>query len=88
MAPKEPITLSPHYVAPAQFDDPAAALAQVTAIYDGSVGHLRGALQAFVNGDAPAGRVRANYPVVRVRKDTVARADSRLSYGFVARPGT
>ena len=41
MAPKEPITLSPHYVAPAQFDDPAAALAQVTAIYDGSVGHLR-----------------------------------------------
>jgi AMP nucleosidase len=87
MSPYEPITLSPHYVAPAQFDDPAAALAQVTAIYDGSVGHLRGALQAFVNGDAPAGRVRANYPVVRVRTDAVARADSRLSYGFVAVPG-
>jgi AMP nucleosidase len=88
MAPKDPLTLSPHYVAPAHFDDPAAALAQVTAIYDGSVGHLRGALKAFVNGNAPAGRVRANYPVVRVRTDTVARADSRLSYGFVSGPGT
>src|SRR5690606_31133065 len=30
---------------------------------------------------------RACYPLVRVRTDTVARADSRLSYGFVAGPG-
>ena len=33
-------------------------------------------------------RVRACYPFVRVHTDTVARADSRLSYGFVAGPGT
>ena len=32
--------------------------------------------------------MRACYPVVRVRTDTVARADSRLAYGFVAGPGT
>jgi AMP nucleosidase len=32
--------------------------------------------------------VRACYPFVRVRTDTVARADSRLSYGFVDGPGT
>ena len=32
--------------------------------------------------------MRACYPFVRVRTDTVARADSRLSYGFVAGPGT
>src|SRR5215203_1401552 len=88
MAKKDPLTLSPHYVAPTHFDDPAAALAQVKAIYDGSVGHLRGALQAFVNGEATGGRVRATYPFVRVRTDTVARADSRLSYGFVSGPGT
>ena len=43
---------------------------------------------AFVTGEAPAGRVRACYPFVRVHTDTVARADSRLSYGFVAGPGT
>jgi AMP nucleosidase len=88
MTQKDSLTLSPHYVAPVHFDDPAAALAQVKAIYDGSVGHLRSALQAFVNGNVTGGRVRASYPFVRVRTDTVARADSRLSYGFVSGPGT
>ena len=79
---------APNYVAPARFDDPAAALAQVRVIYDSSIHHLRDALQAFVAGDDSAGRVRACYPYVRVHTDTVARADSRLSYGFVAGPGT
>ena len=78
----------PNYVAPARFDDAEAALEQVRAIYDGSVAHLRGALQSFVGGDDLGGRVRACYPVVRVQTDTVARADSRLSYGFVSGPGT
>ena len=78
----------PNYVAPARFDDAEAALKQVRAIYDGSVAHLRGALQSFVGGDDLGGRVRACYPVVRVQTDTVARADSRLSYGFVSGPGT
>ncbi len=79
---------APHYVAPARFTDPDAALAQVRAIYDRSTQHLRDSLQAFVAGDELAARVRACYPFVRVRTDTVARADSRLSYGFVAGPGT
>ena len=82
------MSIAPNYVAPARFDDPAAALAQVRAIYDGSIAHLRDALQAFVAGDSLAGRVRACYPFVRVHTDTVARADSRLSYGFVSGPGT
>jgi AMP nucleosidase len=87
----------PPFIAPARFDDPSAALAQVRSIYEASVAHLRGALQRFVAGDAAAAnagspdaptRVRACYPFVRVHTDTVARADSRLSYGFVAGPGT
>ena len=78
----------PEFVAPVRFDDPAAALAQVQAIYDASVAHLREALQRFVAGEPLAQRVRACYPFVRVHTDTVARADSRLSYGFVAGPGT
>ena len=78
----------PAYIAPARFDDAAAALAQVHAIYDGSIAHLRGALQTFVSGDDLSARVRACYPFVRVHTDTVARADSRLSYGFVSGPGT
>jgi AMP nucleosidase len=86
------------FVAPSQFDDPEAALAQARTIYDNSISHLRECMQAFVAGTLPeahaAGapsnhsRVRACYPFVRVHTDTVARADSRLSYGFVAGPGT
>jgi AMP nucleosidase len=78
----------PAFLAPARFDDPTAALQRVTEIYNNSVNHLRGALQAFVGGDDAAQHVRACYPFVRVHTDTVARADSRLSYGFVAGPGT
>ncbi len=78
----------PPYIAPAHFDDPAAALAQVRRIYDSSIAHLRACLQRFVAGESLPGRVRACYPFVRVTTRTVARADSRLSYGFVAGPGT
>jgi AMP nucleosidase len=74
-------------VAAQAFDDPDKALAQVGAIYDGSIAHLRNALQEFLAGRDPTLRVRACYPFARVRTDTVARADSRRSYGFVAGPG-
>jgi AMP nucleosidase len=70
-----------------EFNDPDAALAHVMAIYDAGVAHLRARLQAFLAGDLPGERVRATYPYVRVRVDTVLRADSRLAYGFVAGPG-
>ncbi len=79
--------LTPVYTAPARFDDPAAALALVRHIYDGSVSHLRDTLRRFVAGETLNDRVRACYPFVRIRTETVARADSRLSYGFVAGPG-
>src|SRR3954468_18969854 len=45
-------------------------------------------LHDFVAGQVPASHVRACYPSVRVHTDTVARADSVSSYGFVAGPGT
>ena len=48
---KSPMSVVPPFIAPARFDDPAAALAQVRAIYDGSVAHLRDALQRFVAGE-------------------------------------
>jgi AMP nucleosidase len=79
---------TPQFVAPLRFDDAAAALAQVQAIYAASVAHLRDSLQRFVAGEDTAQRVRACYPFVRVHTDTVARADSRLSYGFVSGPGS
>ena len=78
----------PLFVAPAPFDDADAALARVQLIYRSSIDHLRSALQRFVAAEDDGQHVRACYPYVRIRTQTVARADSRLSYGFVAGPGS
>ena len=82
------MTSLPLFIAPAKFDSAEAALAQVQAIYNSSIQHLRDSLRRFVAGEDDGQAVRACYPFVRVRTSTVARADSRLSYGFVAGPGT
>ena len=78
----------PPFIAPARFDDADAALAQVQRIYEASCQHLRESLQRYVGGAEVGRHVRACYPFVRVQTDTVARADSRLAFGFVAGPGT
>jgi len=78
---------TPAFIAPMEFADAPAALAHAQKIYAASVAHLRAALQRFVAGENIS-PVRACYPFVRVQTDTVARADSRLAYGFVAGPGS
>jgi AMP nucleosidase len=79
--------LTPPFLAPRSFDDPVAALAQARTVYDGAIAHLRCAIERFIAGENLRQRVRAYYPYIRVRIDTAARTDSRLSYGFVAGPG-
>ena len=79
---------SPPFIAPVRFDDANAALDQVQAIYDQSIAYLREVFLRFVDGEDHHDPIRACYPFVRVHTNTVARADSRLSYGFVAGPGT
>jgi AMP nucleosidase len=69
------------------FTDAQAALAHAASIYDSGIAHLRKALLEFVGGRDFDERVRACYPFVRLRVDTVARADSRLAFGFVTGPG-
>jgi AMP nucleosidase len=82
------------YIAPARYTDPVAALAQVRLIYDQQIAHLRDCMLRYVAGETLPGRVRACYPFVRIRTETVARATlempdiTQLSYGFVAGPGT
>jgi AMP nucleosidase len=71
-----------------RFDQAELALAHVTRLYDAQIAHLRDSLQRFVSGETFRHPVRAKYPFVRIHTETVARADSRLSYGFVAGPGT
>ena len=83
----------PPFIASSHYTDPAAALAQVQAIYDQQIAHLRNAMQRYVAGETLPGHVRACYPFVRIHTDTVARATLetpdivQLSYGFVAGPG-
>ncbi|MFA7503482.1 MAG: AMP nucleosidase [Burkholderiaceae bacterium] len=77
----------PPFFAPAQFDDPAAALARARLIYDTNVSWLRDMLQRFVDGEDFRAPVHVHYPYVRMRTTSFARAVSRLSYGFVAGPG-
>jgi AMP nucleosidase len=78
---------APTLIVTQSFTDAEAALAHAATIYSSGINHLRQSLQDFVAGSNAPGRIRACYPFVRVRTDTVARADSRLSYGFVAGPG-
>ncbi|MGE0070035.1 MAG: AMP nucleosidase, partial [Thiomonas sp.] len=68
----------PAPTASAVFTDPQAALGQVQALYTAAIAHLRDRLAEFIAGTLPPGRVRACYPVVRVRIDSVVRPDSRL----------
>ncbi|MGA0570311.1 AMP nucleosidase [Variovorax sp. VNK109] len=81
----------PPFIAPARFTNAEAALAQVQAIYNNSLEHLRAAMQRFVAGETLPGHVRACYPFIRIHTETVARFDvhegAGLSYGFVAGPG-
>ena len=69
------------------YDNAPAALARINELYDSQINYLRDALHRFVGGETFKEHVRAKYPFVRIQTDTVARADSRLSYGFVAGPG-
>ena len=69
------------------FSDATAAVARLDEIYDRNTRFLRDRFEAYINGERLTTRVRATYPLVRVTTSTHARLDSRLSYGFVARPG-
>jgi AMP nucleosidase len=84
----DPTSSNPPFFAPLRFKDAQGAVGQVQAIYQRSTAFLREMLQRFVAGEEIARHVRACYPFVRVHTATVARADSRLAYGFVAGPGT
>src|ERR1700719_2648175 len=78
---------TPRRIATEAFTDAAAAVARLDDIYERNARFLRDRFEAYANGEALTTRVRATYPFVRVTTSTHARLDSRLSYGFVARPG-
>lgn len=78
---------SPPGIATAAFTDAAAAVSRLEEIYERNTKFLRDHFEAYAAGKPFETRVRACYPFVRMTTSSHARLDSRLAYGFVARPG-
>ena len=85
------MSIRPPFIAPTRHTDADSALAQVQALYQTSLDHLRLAMREFVAGKQFEQRVRAFYPFVRIHTKHGALekgSDSaHLSYGFLAEPG-
>jgi AMP nucleosidase len=79
--------LTPQHFATEAFTDAPAAVARLEELYERNTRFLRDRFEAYANGEPLATRVRATYHFDRITTATHARVDSRLSYGFVARPG-
>jgi AMP nucleosidase len=76
-------------IKPRLFAKAEDALEAIKEIYDVGTSDLRQAFIDFAKSDdLPSGRISAYYPYIRITVENVKRADTRLSYGFVARPGT
>lgn len=73
---------------PRLFKSADAAVAAVREIYDTGCARLLTDFEAFATGGkARKSRSRAFYPYVKIQTRKASRADTRLSYGFVPKPG-
>jgi AMP nucleosidase len=70
------------------FTDAEAAVGRLEALYAQATSFLVDQFTKTLTGDRPKTRVRAFYPEVRLTTTSHAKADSRLSFGHVAIPGT
>ncbi|MDR9392721.1 AMP nucleosidase [Roseovarius sp. SYSU LYC5161] len=80
--------VTPSLPAPEEFDDPRAAVDRLEEIYETGVRFLCDAFARALHDGAPAGRLRAFYPEIRITTATYAQVDSRLSFGHISEPGT
>lgn len=83
-----PLYLSPKQPLPESFTDPAKAVARLEALYRQAVEFLAAHFAAALRGEKPRQRLRAYYPEIRLTTTSFVKADSRLSFGHVAGPGT
>ncbi len=80
--------LLPQVAAPEAFTDAEAAVSRLEALYSQATHFLFDTFSETIAGKRPKARVRAFYPEVRITTTSHAKADSRLSFGHVAVPGT
>ncbi len=69
------------------FTDADKAVERLIEIFEANTGFLRSHFHDLLEGKEVEGKVRAFYPQVQMVTDSHSRLDSRLSYGFVSRPG-
>ncbi|MET3613223.1 AMP nucleosidase [Rhizobium aquaticum] len=79
--------ISPDPYEPQVFDDPAAAVDALKALYERNTAFLSDAFKAIASGVTPGARFRAFYPQVSIETSSFGHVDSRLSYGHVTAPG-
>ncbi|MFV0293451.1 MAG: AMP nucleosidase [Paracoccus sp. (in: a-proteobacteria)] len=70
------------------FTDPDAAVGRLIELYKTASGFLTEHFLACLGGEQPKARYRAFYPEVRLTTTSHTQADSRLSFGHVALPGS
>ena len=73
---------------PSVHRDAASAVRALQELHARNTGFLREAFAAFARDGVQSTRVRAYYPKIAFTTATFALADSRLSYGHVATPGS
>ncbi len=73
---------------PREFLDAEVILAAITEIYEANVDYLCKTFHAFTCGEIPETPVSGHYPYIKIVTTMPAKADTRLSYGFVSSPGT
>lgn len=73
---------------PKKFKDPQSAYDYLCEIYESNVQYLSESFVSFSTGKASGNHVSACYPYIRIEPNVVTRPDTRLSYGFVAKPGS
>lgn len=71
------------------FKDPQQAVEYVAQIYQAQTQFLQEQFQAYGRGELSENtHFSGFYPYVRINTKTASRADTRLSFGFVPKPGT
>jgi AMP nucleosidase len=78
----------PDVPAPEVFDDAAAAVVRLCALYDAATAFLTDRFQHVLRTGQSDVSYRAYYPEIRLITTTFAPTDSRLSFGHVPQPGT
>lgn len=85
---KKQTIISPDFVKPELFHDPKEVIARLKLLYHSTTSFLCGHFLTALKSGVSDVRYRAFYPELRITTTSFISADSRLSFGHVAEPGT